>query len=147
MALWECPKCGFKKNIVCPVCGEEKEAGATCATCGSEYSHTTCPRCDYSNWHEEPMKTESYNEKIKDVLKTRKEKYLTYYELMRLAATLDPDSIQLLCINDPIDVKTISQEAFTLNKQGFMKTFYKLKGVNEKLAEKLFSNLKDTSKT
>lgn len=147
MASWECPKCRFKKNVLCPVCGEDKEAGATCAACGSEYSHTTCPRCGYSGWHEEPMETKSYNEKIKEVLKTRKEKYLTYYELMRLAAILDPSSIQLLCVNDPIEVKTISQAAFTSNKEGFMKTFCRLKGVNKKLAGKLFSNLEDASKT
>jgi predicted amidophosphoribosyltransferase len=84
MAAWECPECNFVKDVICPVCGEDKEAGTTCGVCGSEFSHTTCPECGYSQRHMAALDHEKYEEKIKKVLKDREEKYLTYYELIRL---------------------------------------------------------------
>ncbi|MFQ5800684.1 MAG: hypothetical protein ACE5HH_03050 [Candidatus Hydrothermarchaeales archaeon] len=138
MAVWKCPKCGFVKDVVCPVCGTDKKAGTTCTACGSEYSHTSCPKCGYSEWHEQPLKSDSYQEKIKEILRTRKNKYLTYYELMRLTAIYELSSLQRVCENDPIDVKNVSCDAFRLSANNFARELCKLRGVSEALAHKIW---------
>lgn len=138
MAIWKCSKCGFVKEVVCPVCGADKEAGATCTACGSEYSHTSCPKCNYNQWHKEPLEIESYQDKIREILKERKNRYLTYYELMRLTAIYEPSSLPRVCENDPIEVKNMSCDAFGLSADNSAKELCKLRGVSEALAHKIW---------
>jgi ribosomal protein L32 len=47
MVMWECPRCGNRKDVVCPVCGADKRAGQDCPSCGAQFSHTTCPKCGF----------------------------------------------------------------------------------------------------
>jgi predicted nucleic acid-binding Zn-ribbon protein len=142
MALWECPKCGAIKDVVCPVCGVDKEAGRMCTACGSEYSHTSCPKCGYSDWHEASLESNSYEEKIRDILRGRENKYLTYYELMRLVANFEPISLQKVCVNDPIEIKNVTQAAFNSNEDA-VKILCGLQGVNEGLAQRLLNVLRE----
>jgi hypothetical protein len=143
MAAWECPDCGLVKNVVCPVCGEDKTAGETCASCGSEYSHTSCPECGGSQWHEPSLTAGSYHEKIKEILKSRDGKYITYYELMRLVAHYEPESLPKICLNDPIDVKNISSAAFRLKGSESLNKWCELKGVTERLANEISKLLRE----
>lgn len=124
------------------MCGADKEAGATCRVCGSEYSHTSCPRCGYSTWHEAPLKADTYLEKLRGILKLRKERYLTYYELMRLTAMFKPAALEKVCENDPIDVKNISSDAFG-SKENRSETLTLIKGVDSGLARDIIEALGD----
>jgi hypothetical protein len=141
MADWVCPSCGNRKKVICPVCGIDKEAGQTCRDCGSEFSHTGCPNCDYSERHQPQMNFGDYKVKIKKVIKLRKEKYLTYYELMRLGAILEPTALNKLCVNDPIFIKNISKAAFNLKKEEGILELCKLKGVDRKFASGVYTIL------
>lgn len=139
-----CPQCGFEKNIICPVCGIEKEAGAICKTCGSEYSHTSCPECKYCESHLEPLNIENYEKKLRVVLKTRDPKYLTYYEFIRLSALYTPHLLEKICINDPIDIKNKTQAAFKSDSPKTLGILTKIKGVNKELAELIIEKYMDT---
>jgi hypothetical protein len=141
MVLWECPNCRIQKNVICPVCGVDKEGGATCKACGSEYSHTTCPKCNYSEQIEKPLEINSYVEKIKEVVKRRENKYLTYYELIRLTEIIEPASLAEICKNNPIDVKNISQKALWNDKDNATIALCKIDGVSKRLAEKIIDIL------
>jgi hypothetical protein len=127
MAAWECPECNFVKDVICPVCGEDKEAGTTCGVCGSEFSHTTCPECGYSQRHMAALDHEKYEEKIKKVLKDRE-------ELIRLCAIIDPDALPELCQNDPINVKNVTSRAFKMKSPHDSREMSGLKGMREELA-------------
>jgi len=146
MGLWNCPKCGYEKEVVCPVCGKDKEAGKSCPACGSEFSHTGCPQCDYSEKHEPSLGTKSYVEKLKKVLKLRRVKYLTYYELIRFAAIYSPEQIVVLCENDPIDVKNLSQSAFTSNPYS-IDDMLLINGMTPNLAEKVLNLIRGGKKS
>ncbi len=141
MALWDCPECGATKKVVCRVCSLKKKAGETCAACGSEYSHTSCHECGYSEQHLEPMKFHSYDEKIRAILKTRTEKYLTYYELMRLAALIKPSALEDIAPNDPIDVKNLTQYAFKKDEAGSITALCALKGITPDFARALLKKV------
>ncbi len=137
MGTWTCTACGISKEIICPVCGREKEAGETCQDCGSEYSHTTCPDCNHRTAYQKPLREEGYEDKIKAILKGRKVKYLTYYELMGLTALHRPELVKDICTNDPIDIKNISQEALKQAGQEAADSFMKIKGMTLPLARAL----------
>jgi hypothetical protein len=79
----------------------------------------------------------SYYEKIKEILKARDEKYITYYELMRLGADYEAKALTEICLNDPIDIKNISKQAFRLNGTDSLKKWCELRGVTKGLANKL----------
>lgn len=134
MGTWTCTACGSSKDIICPVCGREKEAGETCQDCGSEYSHTTCPQCNHTTAYHEPLGEETYEDKIKAILKERNVKYLTYYEILRLTAAHHPELVKDICANDPIDIKNISQEALKNNGQEAAESLMKIKGMTMPLA-------------
>lgn len=132
MAIWKCPACGHDKDIVCPVCGADKKAGETCSGCGSEFSHTTCPDCGHEEKYSEDEYPEDYFEKLKQVVGDRKAPYLTYFEVVRIAALLDHPLLRAVCLNEPSHVRAVTEEAF---RSGGQDTLKELKGVDEVLAK------------
>lgn len=144
MVIWACPDCGATKDVVCPVCGADKKAGETCWQCGSEYSHTTCPDCGGGEvfFEEEPY-NDGYVEKVRKILKTRDEPYLTYYELLRLVDEIMPQALPRVCRLDPIDILHRTQEGFKGGKKGFISAMGTLPGLNEELAGLIWEGLQD----
>jgi len=141
--LWKCPVCGEEKNILCPVCGEDKLAGETCKNCGSEFSFTLCPSCGFKVYYiseneikeeERMMKEKNYIEKIRRIIKNREKPYLTYYELLRLAALVSPSSLRKLAVLEPNEIKEKTQKAFEKNSEKIL-----LSIMNKKLAEFVLS--------
>jgi len=141
--LWKCPVCREEKNILCPVCGKNKKAGETCKNCGSEFSFTLCPSCGFKVYYisedeikeeERMIKEKNYIEKIKWIIKNREKPYLTYYELMRLAALISPSSLRKLAVLEPSEIKEKTQKAFEKNSEKAL-----LSIMNKKLANFIMS--------
>jgi len=141
MVVWRCPACGSAKNVVCPVCGRDKKPGQTCPECGSEYTYTTCPACGHREQHGKEPESQSYPEKLRLVLQQRGERYLTYYELMRLAALLHPESLPALAKVEPVEVKHITARAFS-EPEGFAERLTALPGMERSLAKLIEKELR-----
>lgn len=122
MTLWTCPNCGSRKNIICPVCGEDKKAGEKCRKCGSEFSFTRCSACGFILYHEN-NKTggESYSadyiEKVRKIISEREKPYITYYELMRIAAIAFPEDLKELAHLEASEIRELSELAFEKNSE------------------------------
>ena len=60
---------------------------------------------------------ENYIEKVKKIISEREKSYITYYELMRIAAITFPESLKELAHLEASEIKQLSELAFEKNSE------------------------------